>query len=147
MNQILQAGNEVFFHDALGNIQRRVTPDREVTYLWGVENRLESVVIRDRQGVFLKSISFSYNAFGERVERILNDGENIFVEEYVKDESFIYEPLAIHSGAGIVKSFNESGVIEDNGEVKYTLSGIGGIARLIDETGNIDLKLEYDLIW
>ena len=91
MNQILQAGNEVFFHDALGNIQRRVTPDREVTYLWGVENRLESVIRLPPRRI-LEVDQFLINAFGERVERILNDGENIFVEEYVKDESFIYEP-------------------------------------------------------
>lgn len=67
LNQIIQAGNEVFYHDAHGNIETRidVAKDQLIEYFWGVENRLELVTIKERStDILIKEVEYQYDGMG-----------------------------------------------------------------------------------
>ena len=138
---------EVFFYDDLGNIVTRINAETKTQYTWGVESRLLKVQIYDNRNeeAHLKTVAFTYNGLGQRVKRTLTlaDGTEE-VTEYVNDTSPVYQPYDIHKGDQSTHFFRESSAYIEDGQTRFMLSGIGGVARVVDANCQEIVTLEYD---
>ncbi|MCP3678187.1 MAG: hypothetical protein GY721_11545, partial [Deltaproteobacteria bacterium] len=99
LNQLVQAGDEIFYHDAKGNIKRRIFPDRETEYYWDDENRLVKVeenrltrVEGHEEKELVKTVEYVHNGLGQRIKRILTVvGEESHTTEYVNSTGSAYQ--------------------------------------------------------
>jgi len=89
-NRLLQAGDEVFLHDANGNVVRRSSPRRTIRYAYDYENRLVSY--DDGETV----VEFVYDGDGNRVAKIV-DGER---GNYVNDVNGALTQVLLEADAG-----------------------------------------------
>lgn len=146
LNQIVQAGDEVFFHDAKGNVKRRIIPGeyKEIEYYWNNENQLIRAELRE-SGTVVNAVNYVYNGLGQRIKRIEEMGENAGETTYVNNIGPIYQPLAIYRD-GVLEFQHDpvSDIYYDKGTIRYMLNGIGGVSRVISQTGSTVESYRYD---
>jgi hypothetical protein len=149
LNQILQAGNEVFFHDVLGNILKRidVAKDQLIECSWGVENRLEVVTIKERStDTVLKEVEYVYDGLNQRIKRIKRiSGESDEITDYINNSDRVYIPLMMKNSSSEKLYYpGSSSFVEGNNTTYLFLDGIGGVSRIIDSSSSDITKYEYD---
>lgn len=82
-NRLLRAGDEVFQHDANGNLIRRSSPARTTTYAYDARNLLTRVETEDRV------VTFEYDGDGNRVARESNGLRTNFINDDSGDLSHV----------------------------------------------------------
>src|SRR5690606_37805227 len=147
LNQIVQAGNEVIYHNARGNIVKRITPGavlRETTYEWNSANRLLGVTKKeDNQEVV--SISYRYNALGQRIGRsVSRPGHPLETKSYVNSSGELYQPLKIEDGGGTTVVYPGGSAYQPGGKVRYELTGTAGVTRVMGGNGQLVASYRYD---
>src|SRR5690606_32923130 len=147
LNQIVQAGNEVIYHDYRGNIVRRVLPGsimRETTYHWDSANRLVGVVKKENTQTIL-SVAYLYNALDQRVScSVSHSGNPAIVTNSVNSAGALYQPLKIDCGETTTLVYPGGNAYRMKGKMRYELSGNGDVSRVLSSNGQLVASYRYD---
>ncbi|MEM6471894.1 MAG: RHS repeat-associated core domain-containing protein [Planctomycetota bacterium] len=160
-NRLLADGTFNYTYDANGNrtgrtrISSAAADDYETIYSWDHRNRLTSITIKDNLGAVTRQIDYAYNAFDERIEKVIDlDGAGIgtaTTERYVYDGGDI---LVVVDDAGAVEQRMLHGPAVDqilaieetsSGDVSWALTDhLGSVRDVIDSSGNVLNRIDYD---
>ena len=139
-NEMTANSNASYTYDYNGNTTSKTDSSGTTNYSWDYENRLTSVALPGNVG----TVSFKYDPFGRRIEKIsstattifISDGDNLVettngsgteVVNYVHGDT-VDEPLAMRQAA-TNDYFNED--------------GLGSVTSIADSTGSIVQSYTY----
>jgi RHS repeat-associated protein len=140
-NEMTANSNATYAYDANGNTTSKTASSATTDYGWDYENRLTSVTLPGSAG----TVSFKYDPFGRRIEKIsptrtsifAYDGNNLVettnssgseIASYTQDKG-LDNPLAMERGT--TTSF-------------YEADGLGSITSLTSSAGSLAQTYTYD---
>ncbi len=142
LNQLIQAGDEIFFHDARGNIIKRITPGMEINYVWDLDNRLIRVD-KIENGQTSKTVDYAYNGLDKRISRTVTEGTNITETTHVNNNASVYVPLLEYENGNLKRKYLSGAYLED-GQSYYLLKGVGEKTLLFNNQAEEIAFIEYD---
>jgi RHS repeat-associated protein len=140
-NELTSSSSASYTYDNNGNTTGKTISGGTTDYAWNYENRLSSVTLPSSGG----AITFKYDPFGRRIEKISPTATSIFA----------------YDGTGIVETVNASGspvarytqgpiIDEPLAELRgtatdyYEADGLGSVTSLTDTTGALAQTYTYD---
>ena len=140
-NELTASSSASYSYDANGSTTSKTISGSTTQYTWDYENRLISVVLPGAGG----TVSFKYDPFGRRIEKISPTTTSIFA----------------YDGTGIVETVNASGspvarytqgpiIDEPLAELRgtatdyYEADGLASVTSLTDTTGALAQTYTYD---
>jgi RHS repeat-associated protein len=129
---------EAILYDANGNMTNVVTATSTNSYQWDAANRLVSIISPTNQSVF------SYNGMG----RIFQITEKANGAAYVTN-TFIWDGTELceqrdRAGGTVTKRFFSGGEQISGTNYYFTIDHLGSIREMIDSTGLIKSRYDYD---
>jgi RHS repeat-associated protein len=140
-NEMTVNSNASYTYDANGNTLTKVVGSNTTSYAWDYENRLTQVTLPSSSG----TVTFKYDPFGRRIEKISPSATSIFLYDGDK----LVETA--NSSGGEVASYAHGNDIDEplamdrSGTVDYyEADGIGSITSLTASNGSIAQSYTYD---
>jgi len=129
-----------FAYNLAGNLTNRATATTTDEYDWDAENRLVELT-QWTNGMRLSSL-FTYDGFGRRVKIVENNGTVTSTKQFVWDSAQLCEER--DASDNVTKRFFANG--EQIGGVSYyfTKDHLGSIREMIDSSGSIRARYDYD---
>ena len=155
-NHMLHGRQFNYEYDEFGNQARRVIgAGKEWQYVWDGENRLiEARLVK--AGATLRTVSFTYDPFGRRIEKRVVEGTTATTFGYFYDGAdIVLESKAVQVGAGTpvvvdTQYVHGPGIDEPLAMVRngqsyfYHADGLGSIVAITDAAKNIVQQYAYD---
>jgi RHS repeat-associated protein len=134
--------NVSYTYDNNGNLK---TKSDGTQYNWDFENRLTSVVLPGAGG----TVSFKYDGFGRRVQKVFVQGANTTTTDYLYDGPNLLEEVDV-SGNMLARYEDTTAIDELLSEVRsgntsyYEADGMGSITSLSTSAGSLVNTYTYD---
>jgi RHS repeat-associated protein len=138
-NRLLKAGNEVFSYDGNGNLIRRSSPDRTVSYGFDARNLL--TVVDDGS----HPVTFEYDGDGNRIAKGAN-GQRV---NYVNDSGGLLAQVLVEADAAwqVLRSYSYGvqriGLWSPTSSQFY-LQDANSVAAITDTSANLSEVYSYD---
>ena len=143
-DHLLTAGNDTYQFDLDGFLTQKTTSEGTTTYKYSSRGELLEVVLPDGT-----VISYDYDPMGRRIAKRIN-GQ--VVEKYLWSGRI--RLLAVYDNAGnLVMRFNYADdrvpySMDFGGQTYYLLyDQIGSLRAIVDSSGLIVKRIDYDSIW
>jgi RHS repeat-associated protein len=140
-NELTATSNASYAYDYNGNTTSKTDSTGTTSYSWDYENRLTSVTLPNSGG----TVTFKYDPFGRRIEKISPTTTSIFAYDGVN----LIETA--NTAGGEVASYVQTENIDEplamgrNGTIDYyDQDGLGSITSLTASTGSIAQSYTYD---
>ncbi|MFZ0784658.1 MAG: RHS repeat-associated core domain-containing protein [Candidatus Acidiferrales bacterium] len=140
-NELTATSNASYTFDYNGNTTSKTDSTGTTNYSWDYENRLTSVTLPNSGG----TVTFKYDPFGRRIEKISPNATSIFVY----DGDNLVETLS--ASGGEVASYAQGPKIDEplamdrSGTVDYyEQDGLGSITSLTAPSGSVAQSYAYD---
>ncbi len=140
-NEMTAAGGAMSTYDANGNTTSKSDSTGTTTYAWDFENRLTSVTLPGTGG----TVTFKYDPFGRRIEKISPSATSIFVY----DGSNLIEEVN-SSGAAVARysqglNIDEPlAMLRSNATSFYHSDGLGSVTSLSNVSGVLVQTYSYN---
>jgi RHS repeat-associated protein len=126
-----------FTYDGNGNM----TSDGTRTFEWDAENRLVAVTILATG----HRSEFGYDGFGRRVEITEKDNAQVTQDtKYVWEGAGIVESRSADGSTSLQRYYAQGFMDSDGTALYYTKDHLGSIRELVDATGAIRARYDYD---
>jgi RHS repeat-associated protein len=140
-NEMTANSNASYTYDANGNTLTKVVSSNTTSYAWDYENRLASVTLPSSGG----TVTFKYDPFGRRVEKISPSATSIFLYD---GDNLIEEA---NSTGAVVARYSQGQSIDEPVAVQratttdyYEEDGLGSITSLTATNGAVAQSYTYD---
>jgi RHS repeat-associated protein len=140
-NEMTANSNASYTYDANGNTLTKVVGSNTTSYAWDYENRLTTVTLPNSGG----TVTFEYDPFGRRIEKISPSATSIFLYDGDK----LVETA--NASGGEVASYAHGNDIDEplamdrSGTVDYyEADGLGSVTSLAASNGTIAQSYTYD---
>jgi RHS repeat-associated protein len=154
-NQLLTDGKFNYQYDDQGNRTQstEIATGKVTQYSWDYRNRLTSVIVKDLNGVVIKSVAYTYDVNNRRIGKVVDvDGVGAApatTERYVYDGNQI---SLVFDGAGnqthrylYGTQIDQVLADETNGTVRWAVTDrLGTVTDVIDSQGQVLNHLVYD---
>jgi len=140
-NELTATSNASYTHDYNGNTLTKVVGSSSTSYTWDFENRLTSVVLPGSGG----TISFAYDPFGRRIEKVTPSTTSIFAYD---GDNLIEE--ANSSGTAVARYSQGLNIDEPLAMLRssatsfYNADGLGSITSLGNAAGTLAQTYTFD---
>ncbi|HEU5122558.1 MAG TPA: RHS repeat-associated core domain-containing protein [Verrucomicrobiae bacterium] len=144
VNSIVASGaNKTLTYDLNGNLVAVVSGATTDTYEWDGANRLTAVE-RVTSGARVSRSEFSYDGLGRRVKIVEKNGTGATTSTKL----FLWCGSELcqeqNSGGTITKEFFSQGEVRGASKYFYTRDHLGSIREVVDYSGNILARYDYD---
>ncbi len=140
-NELTATSNASYTYDYNGNATSKTISSETTSYAWDFENRLTSVTLPSSAG----TVTFKYDPFGRRIEKISPITTSIFVY----DADNLIE--TVNSSGGVVARFTQTQVVDEplaesrSGATSYyEQDGVGSVTSLSNTSGALSQTYTYD---
>jgi RHS repeat-associated protein len=140
-NEMTANSNASYTYDYNGNTTSKTVSSATTNYTWDYENRLASVTLPSSGG----TVSFKYDPFGRRIEKISPTTTSIFVY----DGPNLIE--TVNSTGGIVARYSQTQNVDEplaesrSGTTSYyEQDGLGSVTSLSNTSGALAQTYTYD---
>ena len=135
---------KVLTYDLNGNLISAVTGSAEETYEWDAADRM--VAINHRTGTAPGTRSeFTYDGLGRRVRIVERDATGAVTS----DKRYVWSGMSLReerdsANSALNKKYFGQGVEIGTAKYFYTRDHLGSIREMVDSSGNIKARYEYD---
>jgi RHS repeat-associated protein len=153
-NELLSDGVWDYAYDAAGNLVKKVAIADGTTWTYGYDlnNQMTSAVETDASGDLLQSLSFTYDVFGNRIEKsVTTAGSGTTVQRFAYDTSGNAWADLDGSGSLTTRRIYGDGMdqplarISGSGEIGWYLTDrLGSVRVITDGTGAAIDRINYD---
>jgi YD repeat-containing protein len=140
-NELTQTPNALYSQDYNGNITLMTDSAGSTTYAWDYENRLTSVTLPGTGG----TVTFKYDPFGRRIEKISPTTTSIFVYD---GDNLVQ---TMNSTGSLVAHYAQGQSIDELLAMQrgtttdyYEADGLGSITSLTAASGTVAQSYTYD---
>jgi RHS repeat-associated protein len=140
-NEMTANSNASYTYDSNGNTLTKTVGTDTTSYAWDYENRLTSVTLPGSGG----TVSFKYDPFGRRIEKILPSATRLFVY----DGASLVE--ATDGSGSEVASYTQGPNIDEHLGMSrgtsvsyYEQDGLGSVTSLTSSSGSLAQTYTYD---
>jgi len=140
-NELTGTSNASYTYDYNGNTTSKTDSTGTTSYSWDYENRLTSVTLPNSGG----TVTFKYDPFGRRIEKISPTTTSIFVYE---GDNLVQ---TVNSTGGLVGRYTETTNIDEPLAMQrggttdyYEQDGLGSVTSLTATNGSIVQNYTYD---
>jgi RHS repeat-associated protein len=140
-NELTATSNASYTYDSNGNTASKTTSGNTTNYTWDYENRLTSVTLPNSGG----TVTFRYDPFGRRIEKISPTTTSIFVY----DGDALTE--TVNASGSTVARYTQGGNIDEPLAMQrgsttdfYETDGLGSITSLTAPNGTLAQTYSYD---
>jgi RHS repeat-associated protein len=143
-NELTSNSAASFTYDANGNTLSKTNASGTTQYAWDFENRLTSAVLPGTSG----TVTFKYDAFGRRIQKVFSQNSTTTVTSYLYDGSDSLEEIDA-SGNELARYTQGVGIDQPLAEQRastgyYQQDGLGSVTSLSSSTGTLPTSYTYD---